>query len=286
MVEIATQTAGRRVALSPRTSFSQNAAAPAAGSALPPVFPSTAVESTRKWRHHPSGERTQQPAAVDGHGPATPVLTRPYVLSGEQHRLQIDLLGRVLPSYGVEVSSAGRGLSGLTALLQQRPSDGLMMVHPTRGLLAAVQNQLPAMRDRPLVVIVASEPSRFYLRDVLRVRPRAVISACEPIANIVDALHAVERGERFVSTRLDNEIGVDKQGGLRLQPRTDLLTLTGRQLEVVRLTAIGCSTKDISERLGLATKTVESHRYRAMRKLGLHDRVELTRRSLAEGLLR
>ena len=63
-----------------------------------------------------------------------------------------------------------------------------------------------------------------------------------------------------------------------------LLTLTNRQLEVLRHLARGESVKEVAKSMVLSERAIESHKYRIMQKLGIHDRVELARYAIREGL--
>lgn len=67
--------------------------------------------------------------------------------------------------------------------------------------------------------------------------------------------------------------------------RRPLQKLTTRQLEVLRLVAEGHRTRDIANRLGLSVKTVESHRGEIMKRLGMHDVVNLVHYSIRVGLI-
>jgi DNA-binding CsgD family transcriptional regulator len=62
-------------------------------------------------------------------------------------------------------------------------------------------------------------------------------------------------------------------------------TLTAREIEVLRLIATGCSTKEIAESLGIAFKTAACHRSRIMAKLGIHEIANLTRYAIRTGLV-
>ena len=209
-----------------------------------------------------------------------------FVLAGERHRMLTEALTGLLPQFGLTTHGCGHGLGQLSATLNQHERAGLLLIQPSRGLLAAVREQSLYSVARPLAVICSPSPGRFYLREVLLSKARAVFSATATVEELVDGFAELVAGRTVIHRDLLADLRFDARGGIEIQPKDDLLSLTRRQLEVVRLTAIGCSTRDIGERLGLAPKTVESHRYRAMRKLNLHDRVELTRTALSDGLLR
>lgn len=59
--------------------------------------------------------------------------------------------------------------------------------------------------------------------------------------------------------------------------RVRLAALTKRQRQVVRLVSLGCSVSDIAKILGIARATVDNHKGRAMRILGVRKAAELTR---------
>ena len=61
--------------------------------------------------------------------------------------------------------------------------------------------------------------------------------------------------------------------------------LTPREREVVKLIAESYSTKQIADTLVISEKTVERHRDNVLEKLGMHDRVELTRYAIRRGLV-
>src|SRR5438105_1262055 len=65
----------------------------------------------------------------------------------------------------------------------------------------------------------------------------------------------------------------------------ELELLTPRELEVLKLIAEGHSSKEIATTLVLSIKTVESHRANILNKLGMRDRVDLTRYAIRRGLI-
>lgn len=60
--------------------------------------------------------------------------------------------------------------------------------------------------------------------------------------------------------------------------------LTRREREAITLIAEGLPTKQIAHRMGVSLKTAESHRTRAMQRLGLHSVVDVVKYALREGL--
>jgi DNA-binding NarL/FixJ family response regulator len=61
--------------------------------------------------------------------------------------------------------------------------------------------------------------------------------------------------------------------------------LTPREAEIVKLIAEGRSSQEIADLLVISPKTVERHRANILEKLAMHDRVDLTRYAIREGLV-
>nr|WP_269458441.1 LuxR C-terminal-related transcriptional regulator [Micromonospora coriariae] len=61
--------------------------------------------------------------------------------------------------------------------------------------------------------------------------------------------------------------------------------MTGREEEILKLVAEGHSSKEIAELLFISVKTVERHRSNLLQKLGLRDRLDLTRYAIRAGLI-
>jgi len=102
--------------------------------------------------------------------------------------------------------------------------------------------------------------------------------------DIVDACRAAMRGDSYlypsaVATLVRDYV---ERGG-RGEEEFDVLT--PRELEVLKLIAEAQTSKQISEALFISVKTVERHRQNILDKLGMRDRVELTRYAIRRGLI-
>jgi DNA-binding NarL/FixJ family response regulator len=78
-------------------------------------------------------------------------------------------------------------------------------------------------------------------------------------------------------------VGVDGLS-LKRRPRTRGFLLTDRETETLRYVAQGLSKKEIASLMDLSVRTVDAHVRNVMTKLNIHDRVELTRFAIREGL--
>jgi DNA-binding NarL/FixJ family response regulator len=125
--------------------------------------------------------------------------------------------------------------------------------------------------------------------------PRAAVTAVQllrPAAPVIivsgaideQALAAIRAGaETIISKRDLARLGAAIESALTVRRR--LKKLTPRQLEVLRLVAVGHTTRDIARRLKLSAKTVESHRGEVMKRLAIHDVVGLVRYAVRVGLV-
>jgi DNA-binding NarL/FixJ family response regulator len=108
----------------------------------------------------------------------------------------------------------------------------------------------------------------------------------EPFQELVSAIERVAEGEWVFSQEVLDRLIFDQQSQeYAVRHESDLSALTSRQLEVLRHLACGQSVKEISQMMHLSQKSVDSHKYRIMNKLGIHDRVLLARFAIREGLM-
>ena len=124
-----------------------------------------------------------------------------------------------------------------------------------------------------------------YISDALQVKAHGYVTKREPPEAVVAAILEVARGGAYFSEEVRNRIMVDGEGArLAREGRSRLSTLTPRELEVLRHIAQGMTKKQVAQSLHISVKTVENHCNSLMAKLNIHDRVELTRFAIREGL--
>lgn len=124
-----------------------------------------------------------------------------------------------------------------------------------------------------------------YIQSALDVGAAGYVTKGESAANVVTAIRAVARGRTFFSADVQDRIVVDSKGARLSQvSKSRHNTLTPRELEVLRYIASGMAKKEIAQTMHLSVKTVDNHSTNLMSKLDIHDRVELTRYAIREGL--
>jgi len=141
--------------------------------------------------------------------------------------------------------------------------------------LARVHREL---RETNIVVLTMNDDPAFATR-ALDNGAKGLVLKDMADSDLPAAVRDASRGKRYVSPSL-----VEKLGGERSKLDGD--KLTPREREVLRLIALGHTSVEIAAKLGLSPRTIETHRARIHRKLGLDTRAELVGYALRHELLR
>ena len=128
-----------------------------------------------------------------------------------------------------------------------------------------------------------------YITSAMRVGAWGYFSKGEPSSVIIDGVRRVAKGEFAFSPKVAERCRPQEHPGRRaapLQPPASRLeSLSSRELEVLRLIGRGMNRTDIASTLCRSPKTVDGHRESIMAKLDIHDRTELVRFAIREGLV-
>ena len=149
------------------------------------------------------------------------------------------------------------------------------------GLQAA--RQLTAQRPRLKVLMLSMHDNEQFFFEALRVGAAGYVLKSAAHEDLVAACRAVLRGQSFVyPTAVAALVREYLERGPDEVPADPL---TPRETEVVKLIAEGLSGREIAEVLVISEKTVDRHRANVLDKLGLRDRVALTRYAIRRGLV-
>ncbi len=133
-------------------------------------------------------------------------------------------------------------------------------------------------RETNIVVLTMNDDPAFATR-VLDNGAKGLVLKDQADSDLPAAVREASRGKRYVSPVLAVKLGARKGGGGEDK-------LTPREREVLRLIALGHTSVEIADKLGLSPRTIETHRARIHRKLGLDTRAELVGYALRHELLR
>lgn len=133
-------------------------------------------------------------------------------------------------------------------------------------------------RETNIVVLTMNDDPAFATR-ALDSGAKGLVLKDMADSDLPAAVRDASRGRRYVSPLLAMKLGGEKS-------EADGDKLTPREREVLRLIALGHTSVEIAAKLGLSPRTIETHRARIHRKLGLDTRAELVSYALQHELLR
>jgi DNA-binding NarL/FixJ family response regulator len=213
-----------------------------------------------------------------------PLVTRNLV--ADDHALVREGLKRVLdnePDLDV-VAEAADGAEAIVHALDKNIDLAVLDISMPRktGLQAA--RELSRRRPELRTLILSMYENEQFLFEALKAGASGYVLKSGADDDIVDACRAAMRGQSFlypsaVDTLIRDFIErADRRGD-------DFELLTPRELEVLKLIAEGHTSKEIAAMLVISIKTVDRHRSNMLDKLGMRDRVELTRYAIRRGLI-
>jgi RNA polymerase sigma factor (sigma-70 family) len=157
-------------------------------------------------------------------------------------------------------------------------NDGENGISVAHGLLQRDPSQ------RILFLSMVKEEAR--VADALEVGAFGYVTKDQSAQDLIEAVRAVAEGRRYVGRSISLEKVEEQRRRLREDPRPRQLNgLTAREREVFDLTVAGLTARSIGERLGISPRTVETHRARIQRKLGVHSAADLVRIAARAGVL-
>ena len=179
------------------------------------------------------------------------------------------------------LAEAGDAETALRTVLGYKPSvlvlDLNMPGEP--GSLAAIPRVSEVSPGTHVVVLTMQEDPAFA-REALQAGAAGYVLKEAADTELVEAVRRAAAGETYLSPRLGVALATIAIGPA--EPPDDL---TDREVEVLRLIALGYTNADIAGQLYLSIRTVEAHRARIGQKLDMTSRSELVRYALSRGLL-
>jgi DNA-binding NarL/FixJ family response regulator len=213
-----------------------------------------------------------------------PLVTR--ILIADDHAIVRSGLKKVLDSKpDLEVvAEAEDGAEAVEKALAEDVHLAILDVSMPRmtGIQAAAE--LHKRKPEVRLLMLSMHDSEQFLFEALKAGASGYVLKSGADNDIVDACRAAMRGDSFLYPSAITKLVHDyvERGG-RGEEQFDVLT--PRELEVLKLIAEAHTSKEIAQLLFISIKTVERHRQNILDKLGMRDRVELTRYAIRRGLI-
>lgn len=183
------------------------------------------------------------------------------------------------------VAEAADGAEALEQAREHRPDLAILDIAMPRltGLQAARELSRSAPDTRILILTMYDNEQFFF--EALAAGASGYVLKSVADQDLVEACHATMRGEPFlypgaVNALIHHYLDLVREG--RALPAK---AITDREEEILKLVAEGHTSQQIADLLVISPKTVERHRANLLAKLGLKDRLELTRYAIRVGLI-
>jgi len=201
------------------------------------------------------------------------------ILLADDHALVRRGAGEVLHTqHGWRViGEAANGLEAVEKTMKLKPDVAILDISmPELDGVEVVRQIREAVPDAKVLVLTMHESDQMVQR-ALDAGAHGYILKSDLTDSLPRAVEAIVEGKRFLTPKVSEIVlegflntGNNHRQGERAGART-----TPREIEIIRLLAEGKSNKEIASMLGIAVRTVETHRAKIMLKLGLHSITEL-----------
>ena len=182
------------------------------------------------------------------------------------------------------VVEAADGREAIEQALAVRPDvaviDISMPVMDGMEVIARLQEQQP---DLPILVLTMHEEEQYLIRTI-SAGARGYITKRSAPEQLVQAIKKLHQGGRYLSQEaaelLAMRVARGEKGSSPLDP------LSNREIQVLRSLALGRTNREIAESYNISVKTVDTYRFRLLKKLNLRNNADLSRFAIQNGLVK
>jgi len=190
------------------------------------------------------------------------------------------------------VGAANDGLSALSLVKSLKPDIVVMDISmPNLDGIGATQ-AIKKLNRGTGIIIFTMYRDREYILSLFKMGVSGYVFKDESLQDLVMAIHSISKGGTFYSKAAQEilrehieklEKGAQSTAG---EKEDEIMHLSLREMEVFPLLADGLSVKDIAARLCISPKTVETHKYNIMEKLGVESIAGLTKLAIRKSLIK
>lgn len=216
-----------------------------------------------------------------------PVPLRAHILLADDHELVRSGLKLVLDSQP-DLEVVAEASDGEEALeIGTNAELDLAVLDVSMPGLTGLQVAAELHRRRPELhtLMLSVHDSEQYFFEALKAGASGYVLKSEANRDLIEACRGAMRGEPFIYPAAASALVKDYLERARRGGQAPSDPLTTRELEVIKLIADGLTSDEIAESLAIAKNTVDRHRDNILEKLGLRNRVDLTRYAIKRGLV-
>ena len=217
---------------------------------------------------------------TDNHEAGGAIMTR--ILVVEDHEMVRDAMGKLLASIPeFEVVGVSSSLRTALPLLERTQPDVVVAdLSLEDGSGTELVRAVRQSKLKSRILIVTGFRDRFAASQALKAGVAGYVVKTRPTRELVEAINAVMKGDRYLSP----ELSLQLPDAAQTLPAPSLADLSRREGEIFRLVVEGWSSKEIARRLCISIKTVETHRSNINRKLSVRRATDLIRFAVAQGI--
>lgn len=206
------------------------------------------------------------------------------VMIVDDHPIWRDAVERDLAAAGFAVVAvAADGDQALARFAAARPEVVVLDLQIPGPNGVEVTSRVLARDPSARVLILSASGEQAHVLGAVKAGATGYLVKSASAAELVDAVRRVAAGDTVFTPGLAGLV-LGEFRRMTDDPRPDAPRLTERETEVLKMVAKGLSYKQIADRLVLSHRTVQNHVQNTLRKLQLHNRVELTRYAIERGL--
>lgn len=209
------------------------------------------------------------------------------VLLAEDHEMIREGL-KLLVNRQTDMETIGEADNGrvAVALAQEMKPDVVVMdisMPELNGLKAT--GRLKKLCPEIKVLTLTRHADDAYLRQLLKAGASGYLLKKSASGELVHAIRTVAAGGTYLDPAVTGRVVSDVLGRRAARGAPSDKDLSGREEEVLRLTAWGYANKEIAARLDISVRTIEVYKTRAMEKMGMKNRIDIVRYALLQGWL-
>jgi DNA-binding NarL/FixJ family response regulator len=180
------------------------------------------------------------------------------------------------------IAEAENGNTLLEKIRIMKPDVVLMDINMPEKSGWDVMLQLKSESPKLPVIILSISPEKDFAVKFLKAGAAGYLTKTSAPEQLVDAIHKVAAGGKFVSPTLAEKLAFDLTADSEASPHE---SLSPREFQVLSLIASGKTVSEIAEELGVSVPTVSTFRARILEKMSMKTNAQLTHYAIKNGLL-
>lgn len=181
------------------------------------------------------------------------------------------------------VAEAADGKEAIRLIREMRPDVAVIdLSMPHIDGLEVINRIHPEFPDMPIIVLTMHAENQYVVRAI-EAGAQGYITKQSAPEQLVDAIRRVHAGARYLTADAAEALALRVAKGK--QASTPLDDLSTRELQVLRRLALGHTNREIASAYNISIKTVDTYRFRLLKKLDLRNNAELSRFAIQNGLI-